>query len=153
MCVATCCVSLWLYEERRATGERAGGHRCDVYHPGSVWVKRELFPLFLCRCKLTFICQGPIHKNISFMIASGTSPMQWQMSPTMSTINEPNGAQLMGLNRHEHLSWYSVKPETTFLTGFGYIQHACVHVHICACHLCGFRHICALMNKPVYGLG
>lgn len=69
---------------------------------------------FLCRCKLTFICQGPIHKNISFMIASGTSPMQWQTGPTKSTINEPKrniftwsatrGPQFMCLLKCVHVS-------------------------------------------------
>lgn len=50
------------------------------------WVRRESFFLFLCGRRLTFICQSSIHKNISFMIASGTSLMQWQMAPTKSTI-------------------------------------------------------------------
>ena len=65
-------------------GEWGQGLCCDVYRPRSFgWGESS----FLCRCKLTFICQGPIHKYSSFMIASGTSQMQWQMDPTKSTIN------------------------------------------------------------------
>lgn len=37
----------------------------------SQWVSGRGESSILCCCKLTFICQGPIHKNISFMITSG----------------------------------------------------------------------------------
>lgn len=49
---------LCLYAERRDMRERV--RPIAVMYIMSE--ERELLPLFLCRCRLTFICQSPIHK-------------------------------------------------------------------------------------------
>lgn len=135
-----CVWCLSVYCRKMRHGRASQGHHRDRYHPKSVRVRRERS--LLCHCKLTFICQGPIHKNISFMIASGTQCNEkwaWQRAPLMKQRETfSHGALLVGLGYPGHSArlceiWFCIFPAVLlYIILMCLFNWVCLSVH-CWC--------------------
>lgn len=106
--ICGCCLCFHVTVHRKMRHAKASqGYYCDVYHG---WGESS----FLCSSAVVSShssVRGVFMKNISFMIASGTSLNHWQIGATKSTINECNFSWIHQ-PQPSAIDWNSVKTET-----------------------------------------